>query len=155
MKPLPEAVQRAFSSTNVLSRPWWRPSRTVTSDRGLVYERRTAGEWLPFLVYTDGVKDECRGYVPLPEDGMSLLDAMASIDAKTPLPHPGYRAGQVWAAEDGDSVVVVVLSGGLVCTAYDEEGWHPSTFARAYPFLMADPACPHLAPWSPCEGSKG
>jgi hypothetical protein len=76
----------------------------------------------------------------------------AAHDAAYPLPHPGYRAGQVWAAEDGDSVVVVAISGGLVCTAFDEEGWRPSTFSRVYPYLMADPACPHLAPWSPCEG---
>jgi hypothetical protein len=23
----------------------------------------------------------------------------------------------------------------------------------AYPYLMADPACPHLAPWSPAENT--
>ena len=79
------------------------------------------------------------------------VEEVEAYDAAHPLPHPGYRAGQVWAAEDGESIVIALTMRGMVCTAHDEEGWRPATFARAYPYLMADPACPHLAPWSPVE----
>lgn len=78
----------------------------------------------------------------------------AAFDAAYPLPHPGYRAGQVWATEDGGSIVIVAVHVHAVKplqTANDSAGWLEWEFARAYPYLMADPACPHLAPWSPAE----
>ena len=61
------------------------------------------------------------------------------IDSERPLPHPGYRAGQVWAAEDGSSVVIT-----------NTNQISPS-FREDYPYLLADPSCPWLAPWSPAE----
>lgn len=150
MKPLPEAVQRAFPSPNVPSRPWWRP--TYGGERGAVYERRISGAWSPVLVYTDPVRGLCRGVTPLPEGTLPLFDAMAAIDARAPEPHPGYRAGQVWAREDGLSIVLTTVAHDWVWTAsHATNGEPPSDFSREYPYLMADPACPHLAPWSPCE----
>ena len=65
--------------------------------------------------------------------------ALAPYDETHPLPHPGYRAGQVWAAEDGSSVVIT-----------NTNQISPS-FREDYPYLMADPSCPWLAPWSPAE----
>lgn len=110
MKPLPEAVQRAFpcAPDRLRERPW----------------------------HTD----------------MTSAKA-AAHDAAHPLPHPGYRAGQVWARADGSSVVVsrVLLEHNTVLLDIVGSGWHIEQFARAYPYLMADPACPHLAPWSPAE----
>jgi hypothetical protein len=73
----------------------------------------------------------------------------AAHDAAYPLPHPGYRAGQVWADDVGDSVVVTHVRGGWVWLSEGDDAWSPTVFASAYPYLMADPACPHLAPWSP------
>ena len=127
MKPLPEAVQHAFPCApgRLPDRPWWRHG-TVS--------------WGMKVVHRNDAPFQAQQY-----------EHIVDRDTAHPLPHPGYRAGQVWAAEDGDSVVVVAISGGLVCTAYDEEGWRPSTFSRAYPYLMFDGACPHLAPWSPAE----
>lgn len=125
MKPLPEAVQAAFPC---------HPSR--------VPERPW---WVYRWVENDHVRADAERVV-----GGSLVD----FDAEHPLPHPGFRAGQVWAAENGESIVVVAILLGQVCIAHDEDGWYPSTFARAYPYLMADPACPWLAPWSPAEDKK-
>lgn len=107
MKPLPEAVQRAFpcAPDRLRERPW----------------------------RTD----------------MTPAKA-AAHDAAHPLPHPGYRAGQVWANEKGYSVAVLAAALGAVATSTRE--WDEDEFARFYPYLMADPACPHLAPWSPAEG---
>ena len=108
MKPLPEAVQRAFPCAPgcLPERPW----------------------------HTD----------------MTPAKA-AAHDAAYPLPHPGYRAGQVWAGDVGDSVVVTHVRGGWVWLSEGDDAWSPTVFASEYPYLMADPACPHLAPWSPAE----
>ena len=153
MKPLPEAVQRAFPCAPgcLPERPWWRP--TYGDERGAVYERRIAGAWHPVLVYTDPVRGLCRGVTPLPEGTLPLFDAMAAIDARAPEPHPGYRAGQVWANEHGGAVVLLNSHPLMRCAVVDETD-RPlalSELGSTYPYLMADPACPHLAPWSPCE----
>ena len=92
---------------------------------------------------------------------MTLAKA-AAHDAAYPLPHPGYRAGQVWAAEIGSSRTLLAVSprGTMVTfvTMIMDPESEPRTSTldceelhEAYPYLMADPACPHLAPWSPCE----
>ena len=105
MRPLPEAVQRAFpcAPDRLPERPW----------------------------HTD----------------MTPAKA-AAHDAAYPLPHPGYRAGQVWAAEDGDSLLVLWVQDGEPVGANEDYLRHKP---HRYPYLMADPACPHLAPWSPAQ----
>ena len=129
MKPLPEAVQAAFpcEAGNLRERPWWYKSRHGVGGADCL--RRTVD----------------------PHTTAPTVEEPAAHDAANPLPHPGFRAGQVWAHESGESIVVVAIIHGRVCTAHDEDGWAPSTFARAWPYLMADPACPWLAPWSPSE----
>lgn len=131
MKPLPEAVQRAFprEAGAVPSRPWWYLSPDGRS-----------GEDVYWRV------DDPR--IPAP-----TVEEVAAYDAERPIPHPGYRAGQVWAREDGSSVVVTLalLSANDVVLYFVGGSWKSEEFARAYPYLMADPACPHLAPWSPVE----
>ena len=72
----------------------------------------------------------------------------AAHDAAYPLPHPGYRAGQVWADDVGRSVVCASERGSFLSLAVAEP---LSLDAAGYRYLMADPACPHLAPWSPAE----
>ena len=135
MKPLPEAVQSAFPCAPgcLPERPWW---------------RRAGGQFL-----RDGM-----GGLWRPLNDVLLED----YDAKNPLPHPGYRAGQVWAAEIGSSRTLLAVSPRgtmvtLVKMIMDPES-EPRTSTldceelhEAYPYLMADPACPHLAPWSPAE----
>lgn len=110
MKPLPEAVQRAFpcAPDRLRERPW----------------------------HTD----------------MTSAKA-AAHDSAHPLPHPGYRAGQVWAQEDGSSATICATythpNAHVICIGKAQ--FREETVARIYPYLMADPACPHLAPWSPAE----
>ena len=126
MKALPEAVQRAFPRAldRLPERPWWR-----RQGPGLGWVR------------LDGSKVDA----PTP----SYIEF---ADGVRPLPHPGYRAGQVWAAEDGTSVVVGAVLHGLLWTWCGRlDGWTHYEFTCAYPYLMSDPACPHLAPWSPTE----
>lgn len=111
MKPLPEAVQRAFPCA-----PDRRPERPWHTDMTSAYA--------------------------------------AAHDAAYPLPHPGYRAGQVWADDVGDSVVLTHVRGGCVWLYGGDDACSRTVFASTYPYLMADPACPHLAPWSPAQEEK-
>lgn len=124
MKPLPEAVQHAFPCApgRLPERPWW------------------------FRGYGDIEPRYAR--VAKPDYNLTVEEATA-YDAAHPLPHPGYRAGQVWADDNGSSVVVCAFLYGTVWTSRDTTGVLRADFARAWPYLMADPACPHLAPWSP------
>jgi hypothetical protein len=133
MKPFPEAVQKAFPCApgRVPDRPWW---------------------WY-------GAKPYRRRLIPAFDTGaneqyLAKTDEEAvEADAKYPIPHPGFRAGQIWAAEDGDSVSISQIRnytdnfGIWTGDAY----WTRQDFEGVYPYLIADPACPHLAPWSPVE----
>lgn len=129
MKPLPEAVQRAFpaESPRHPARPWW------------------------FVVFIDA--DNASFFARMEGQSREPVSSedVAAYDAAHPLPHPGYRAGQVWADDNGSSVVVCAFLYGTVWISRDATGVLRADFARAWPCLMADPSCPHLAPWSPCE----
>ena len=111
MKPLPQGVQDAFPCrTNAHhKRPWW--------------DKPCHPRWC-------SLRRDGKGDYHMP---------MEYIDSEHPLPHPGYRAGQVWAAEDGSSVVIT------------NTNQVTDSFCHDYPYLMADPSCPWLAPWSPAE----
>ena len=132
MKPLPEAAQRAFprEAHDLPERPWWYKSR----------EGRNGAD--------------CYRRNDDPHTPVFNAEVVAAHDAAHPLPHPGYRAGQVWADDNGSSVVVCAFLYGTVWTSRDTTGVLRADFARAWPYLMADPACPHLAPWSPAEGVR-
>ena len=139
MKPLPQAVQDAFPCrTGVLpERPWW--DRT---DNGMTmwreYRRKDGAETRP---YPRNRIDSAREIVEGIEERTryTSVQKLVAIDSERPLPHPGYRAGQVWAAEDGSSVVIT------------NSNQTTPRFREDYPYLMADPSCPWLAPWSPAE----
>ena len=129
MKALPEAVQAAFpcEAGTVRERPWWYKSRHGVSGADCL--RRS---------------DDPHTTAPTVEDA-------AAHDVANPLPHPGLRAGQVWAHESGESIVILRAISTRVWASDNSKGDLPSEFARIYPYLMADPACPWLAPWSPAE----
>jgi len=127
VKPLPEAVQVAFpcEAGSLRERPWWYKSRHGVGGADCL--RRS---------------DDPHTTVPTVEDA-------AAHDAANPLPHPGFRAGQVWANDKGHSVGVFAVGESIVVAKQGE--WEADTFNGAYPYLMADPACPWLAPWSPAK----
>jgi hypothetical protein len=128
MKPFPEAVQKAFPCPpgRLPERPWWKPDGCSAFWRS---------------------NDQKKYVIEHP-------DQAADDDAKYPMSHPGYRAGQVWAAENGSSVVLMSTTNksGWIC--HNLQGIAPvslDSLSSLYPYLIADPACPHLAPWSPTE----
>jgi len=132
VKPLPEAVQAAFpcEAGNLRERPWWYKSRHGVGGADCL--RRTDDPHITALT----------------------VERAAAHDAANPLPHPGFRAGQVWADAHGESTVILRATSTRVWAGDNAVGEPPSEFARIYPFLMADPACPWLAPWSPSEEKK-
>jgi hypothetical protein len=108
-----------------------------------------------------------------------LMKLLERIDRERPLPHPGFRAGQVWAVvREGEGHSIVQLIEDYEQTVEDRvhplERWFTTTFTGgnqisaslssrmvhhlredrlrellASAFLIADPCCQHLAPWSP------
>lgn len=122
MRPFPLAVQTAFpcSEGRFPKRPWWafKSSEVVQSHPNRELLKQAEGS-----------------------------DEAESVDVRHPIPHPGYRAGQIWASEDGQSITILSVNRQGVPT--------PSVpvtrLASEYPFLVADPACPQCAPWSPAE----
>jgi hypothetical protein len=137
MLALPKAVQAAFpcKPNQVPDRPWWSYAEDASSlpDYGRRLER------------TDG---SC-AYDPAPPG----WNTGEREDMVRPIPHPGFRAGQVWASEDGSSIVIARFEGGPPTAPIKAtSAWlSEETFSREYPYLMADPACPWLAPWSPAK----
>jgi len=89
---------------------------------------------------------------------VATLDFLAEVDRRYPLPHPGFRAGQVWSTKHGVSVTVLQrgIAGGqakedfvLIVEPCGLQRTPDVVMQEAYPFLLADPACPKLSPWSP------
>jgi hypothetical protein len=112
-------------------------------------------EFQPHVMLPDAIQGQ-RRLIPALDTGANKQylaktdEESAEADAKYPIPHPGFRAGQVWAAEDGPSVSIVEV-GTAIWAGSAGRNWTKPDFALAYPYLIADPACPHLAPWSPAE----
>jgi len=83
-------------------------------------------------------------------------------DLTRPFEHPGFRVGQVWARMFGPSAfsihtIVGAHDGKFVLTGYSPENtpelqdWTAERLESLLQgaLLVADPACPWLAPWSP------
>ena len=150
----------------VKARPWW--LLDAVSSAGLLTFTRT-----------DGFRFLRAGFVDVPPTDEGFLVEIEKLDAKHPIPHPGFRAGQAWGlVGDHGGCNVLVLAEDYDGGADDPD--HPAGrwFSFASPpgerrsetvgvrsvahvredrlrdllaeaFLVADPCCPWLAPWSP------
>lgn len=147
----PKALQEKCPCArgSVPTRPWWK--KQYNESGGVSAVLRTDGatwRWIPGLLNSPE-EDRRRSHEAFHED------ALGEYDAKKPMPHPGFREGQVWADEHGEARVVV----GLICgdPASLERVYVPEYRAdvftqepmdtRRFCYLVADPCCPHLAPW--------
>lgn len=143
MTPIPESLQLAcphlggpyLSYDRVPERPWW---ICMVLARHLEYVRLLDGARVKWEVGTMSLITSPAGFDAAAFDNLTELpkggDLVAILDAQSPLPPPGVRAGQVWGRADGETVLLVR---GADRPPAD------------YVFLLADPVCPHLAPWSP------
>jgi len=137
MKPFPPELLAAYprdpTSTRIPDRPWWRYDATGF---GAGYVR--------FGANGDTWSADNPGHA-------------ARIDAEHPMPFPGARVGQTWAHAELPNKPLGVftitqfrLGMYRVGGAWFNEGQTTSLCATM--FLLADTACPHLAPWAPAEG---
>ena len=76
-------------------------------------------------------------------------DKPGIADQEKPLPHPGYRCGQVWGADDGSTALIIHVDkdGRGFCAGGEIEA-SPTPF----PHLVFDPLMPNKAPWSSAAG---
>lgn len=149
MTPWPKNLQERFPAAPgcLPDRPWW---RTEVAAHTIVLDRLRATT-PPRYIRLDGKRLSC-----------SMPDAWNEIgyfDKHNPLPHPGLRTGQVWARDDGESVQIVssigplfvgyrAIPSGLDTPPMSIQGAYAFD-GKEFPYLIADPCCPWLAPWSP------
>lgn len=136
MRPIPPEILAAYPprpGTLIPDRPWWR----VGMSSGRFAWIRSDDATLPLAAH---------------EHARTREADVARYDAAHPLPHPGFRAGQVWAWVE--EVPTFVVRGdelakrralGVVLT--ELRGGECRLPGLAW--LLADPACPWLAPWGP------
>lgn len=138
--------------------PWW-----VDHDGEDFCERQVDLEsWVQHL--TEGIReghlDEDQTQEGANEGLRRPLHQIEQIDADHPLPFPGLRTGQVWAlpfplGDEGFATLTVQserrINGTITFDLGGRSPLTPSQFlARVrHAFLLADPICPHLAPWAP------
>lgn len=76
----------------------------------------------------------------------------ALLDEDHPVPHPGFRAGQVWAEPWGASWhtrMVTAVQGSRLWTGGREGGESVWQTFSGHAILLYDPLMPKSAPWSP------
>jgi len=86
------------------------------------------------------------------ETEADVLALLERIDRERPIPHPGFRVGQLWSEDDGNTVQIAAVQIAAIDDRRVVWAMSHGTFsfpANRYNYLVADPACPFLAPWSP------
>ena len=136
MIPFPKALIEAYPFLHVLpERPWWRPELQGCR---IVYVRP---DGLDFADHSQGQK-------------RWITERSASEDRMRPLPHPGFRVGQIWGRADGVAVLIQSVDADKIPYVFliAEPGQVKSSFLpETFCFLLYDPVCPHLAPWAPAS----
>jgi hypothetical protein len=176
VKPWPAALlERYPRPVDVCHvRPWWYVTRTEGGLWPLWRRKTTAVPRTPQNIsvpfygqISESITVEAWETIKNCTSGKSaerVLAEMAEHDHSRPLPHPGFRTGQVWANEAGEARIVQAVAGDKV-VIFDEgkktinETFYTSILTYARPiimpidlcYLIIDPCCPWLAPWSPQE----
>lgn len=170
--PLPPAALTGSRETphQCPERPWWTLVDVVRSPSGEpMFHKRVAWrrDGVTITQHGKDLLDAGPGFgqrkVPSQKQGGSWqaerLLLMAECDRKRPVAHPGFRVGQIWALPIPDREPV-----SLILTERTENVWYAGG-AKHYisddelkatllgAFLVADPACPWLAPWAPAESA--
>ena len=154
MKPWPEKLREAYPSLpgRVPERPWWWTPGECTHGKAVSCWGGSGP--VPYF-YRDTVRADGL-YVCCESKDMTALREAADTDQ--PLPHPGFRVGQIWGDEEGETRLVVGMQWGtipLICGEHYSDADNVWVAQLAclnkdrFCYLIADPCCPWLAPWSP------
>lgn len=163
MRELPQVLRDRYPCPKgcLPARPWWRETWLEAGpDLRLLGLRRTDGAEIPVSLHTED------------NVGWPLRQA-AEYDAAHPLPHPGFRVGQVWGeadpirvyqgvAQDGDRIAFYIRGRPgadppgepdfkKVARLLGDGIGYAAVDDLGGAFLLADPCCPWLAPWAPKE----
>lgn len=168
---LPEAyIRPEWRTCSVPGRPWW------AAPNGAAISCRVVGDFksLDYDVFLKRRDDLVltKEFLSNPDDALSYLATRPeSCDTTHPLPHPGYRAGQVWAwrrlSPEADGHLIEALPGWRFRVLHTDsevnavETGHSPLFGSLWrvdrpdaknkvcaTFLLHDPLRPDLAPWS-------
>ena len=124
-------------------RPWWFVEPTAIKPCWRRTDRREV------LFYQDG----WHGRISIAK----LAEQRIEVDKDHPLPHPGFRVGQVWADEDGNATQITAKwtdgSGPIASLIIGSGPISAPTLRENYYFLVHDAVCPWLAPWAPAEAA--
>jgi len=149
VKPWPEEILKRYprvDSELYRSRPWW-------SSTPLALHRRDGRQVSTQKTVTGTLLLRFR-------TGDELQVEMERIDIESPLPHPGFRVGQIWAREDGSArgvqafdgnTPIVLAKGSTQTLGVWSDHAKPIPLPSEFCYLIVDLACPWLAPWSPAE----
>ena len=151
---LPEDyIRPEWRTCPVPGRPWWSEKSEASTYLG-AYEVGAKFS----LNRRDGAFNHDHGYPSKKWDA----EKIAAYDAENPLPHPGFRVGQVWALHWLNLTIVVgpLTAADIVqhIGAAPEGAFRVQLVAARFPrlahlniigtALLLDPCRPDLAPWS-------
>jgi len=127
----PEHQRPEWKTCPVPGRPWWRDN---DSSAGNI--------WAGSRTRADGAVVWMRE--------ASAAQACAEYDAAHPLPHPGYRVGQVWArrGDNGNWYVCIIDAHHMLATSQAWFSLAERFVGAEFSVLLHDPIRPDLAPWS-------
>jgi len=124
----PEYQRPEWKTCPVPGRPWW--SRVVARQVGglFLFRRADFDSLAPHLALV-----ECAEY-----------------DAAHPLPHPGYRCGQIWArrSDAGNWYVCIIDAHHMLAASQAWFSLAERFVGTEFSVLLHDPCMPHCAPWS-------
>ncbi len=163
MRPLPAKITDLANRGPIPGRPWWSVSvETPENLKALGYApgeapmryvrrdgkhsitmdvRRLLGPWTMFPA--EARPPAFARWSGDVIDHAAACDLAAHLDAQDPIPHPGYRAGQVWLIPWGVSWDLLVVQ-----RTRNEQLLMPESLPGDA-MLLHDPVKPSCAPWSP------
>lgn len=164
--PLPPTPRQMWGSREynrqVPTRPWWSWPEIVRSPEGTILTDKIVGLRRDGVILTQRGRKEMFAQVGAKTFMYKVerkgswqelrLKVATEMDAQFPLPHPGFRVGQVWANEEGWATTIIsTFPDAPGCRIVCGTGPIGEEIGERYPYLVADMVCPWLAPWSPRE----
>ncbi len=159
MKPFPDPIQRLYpcAPDRLPDRPWWRRIHQDVRSSALLLRQDFGEQKLP--VWSNNAESYDREH-PIPYPGHRPGQMWCNAH--------GQVFWVMYAAHDAASYLGVEVTGAAVhvlslFSPENDAGIHVAgsvkqaktvtyfvqTALELYPYLIADPACPHLAPWAP------
>ena len=162
MRPYPEILRTMFplrpehtwegsrgaAQIQEPERPWWhRCGGVFKRTDGCILMREPNGYWfeMPEHLKLPSICLDRSPKVPWTDE------FFARADSAFPVPHPGIRPGQIWANDQGVTIMILSQHDWLdsKCNMPGRYTTEQRAAKLATYFLVSDQACPWLAPWAP------